>query len=90
VRGVTFHYGSSTQQKDGTVATDLVDGANIRVRGTLPSGGTGNAEATEIDFRPEGAPPLFVFQRASGPAGRRAGERRPRGRCRPGSRAARH
>jgi hypothetical protein len=52
VRGVTFHYGSSTQEKDGTVATNLVDGANIRVKGTLPSGGTGNAEAIEIDFRP--------------------------------------
>jgi hypothetical protein len=52
VRGVTFHYSGSTQQKDGAVAVDLVDGANIRVRGTLPSGGTGNVEATEIDFTP--------------------------------------
>ena len=52
VRGVTFHYSASTTQKDGTIAADLRDGADIRVRGTLPSGGTGNVEATEIDFRP--------------------------------------
>lgn len=52
VRGVTFHYGTGTQQKDGTIAVNLVDGANIRAKGTLPSGGTGNVEATEIDFQP--------------------------------------
>ena len=52
VRGVSFHYSGSTEQKDGTIAANLVDGANIRVKGTLPSGGTGNVEATEIDFKP--------------------------------------
>jgi hypothetical protein len=52
LRGVTFHYSGSTQQKDGSVAVNLVDGANVRVRGTLPTGGTGNVEATEIDFTP--------------------------------------
>jgi hypothetical protein len=52
VRGVTFHYSGGTQQKDGTVAVNLTNGANIRVRGTLSTGGTGNVEATEIDFTP--------------------------------------
>ena len=51
VRDLTFHYSSITQEKDGTIASGLTDGANIRVRGTLPVGG-GNIEATEIDFTP--------------------------------------
>ena len=51
VRDLTFHYSSITQEKDGTIATGLTDGANIRVRGTLLIGG-GNIEATEIDFTP--------------------------------------
>lgn len=51
VRELTFHYTpGSTQEKDGTIAANLVNGANVRVRGTLPAGGTGNIEATEIDF----------------------------------------
>ncbi|HET8745957.1 MAG TPA: DUF5666 domain-containing protein [Ramlibacter sp.] len=55
VRGLTFHYSTDTnvtRVDDGTIAADLVDGANIRVRGTLPVGGAGNIEATRIDFRP--------------------------------------
>jgi hypothetical protein len=51
VRGVTFHYTpGTTAEKDGTIAANLANGANVRVRGTLPSTGTGNPEATEIDF----------------------------------------
>lgn len=53
VRGVTFHYTSgATRETDGTIAANLRDGADVRVRGTLPAGGSGNVEATEIDFRP--------------------------------------
>ena len=52
VRGVTFHYTvGSTREKDGTIAANLVNGASIRARGTVPAGGTGNVEASEIDFR---------------------------------------
>lgn len=51
VRGVTFHYTpGTTEQKDGTFAADLRNGATVRVRGTLPAGG-GNVEASEVDFR---------------------------------------
>jgi hypothetical protein len=53
VRGLTFHYTPDTvREDDGTIAADLVNGATVRVRGTLPAGGTGNIEATRIDFRP--------------------------------------
>jgi hypothetical protein len=52
VRGVTFHYTPlTTEEKDGTFAADLRDGAFIRARGVLPAGGVGNVEATEVDFR---------------------------------------
>jgi hypothetical protein len=52
VRGVTFHYTpGTTEQKDGTFAADLRNGAIVRVRGTLPAGGAGNVEASEVDFR---------------------------------------
>ena len=53
VRGLTFHYTpGSVREDDGTIAVNLVDGAAVRVRGTLPVGGAGNIEATRIDFRP--------------------------------------
>ncbi|HEY0822270.1 MAG TPA: DUF5666 domain-containing protein [Ramlibacter sp.] len=53
VRGVTFHYtAGTTRETDGSIAADLRDGADVRVRGTLPASGSGNVEATEIDFRP--------------------------------------
>ena len=52
VRGLTFHYSTATRVKDGTIAVNLVNGANVRVKGTLPASGTGNVEATEIDFTP--------------------------------------
>lgn len=53
VRGVTFHYTTgTTRETDGSIAADLRDGADVRVRGTLPASGSGNVEATEIDFRP--------------------------------------
>ena len=53
VRGLTFHYTpGSVREDDGTIAANLVNGANVRVRGTLPTSGTGNIEATRIDFRP--------------------------------------
>ena len=52
VRGVTFHYTpGTTEEKDGTFAADLRNGAIVRVRGTLPAGGAGNVEASEVDFR---------------------------------------
>ncbi|RIX71254.1 hypothetical protein D3H34_32200 [Acidovorax cavernicola] len=51
VRGVTFHYTlGSIREEDGTIAANLTNGAAIRVKGRLASGGT--VEATEIDFRP--------------------------------------
>ena len=52
VRDVTFHYTpGTTEEKDGTFAADLRNGAVVRVRGTLPAGGAGNVEASEVDFR---------------------------------------
>ncbi|MEJ5991086.1 DUF5666 domain-containing protein [Ramlibacter sp. PS3R-8] len=52
VRDVTFHYTpGATEEKDGTFAADLRNGATVRVRGTLPAGGAGNVEASEVDFR---------------------------------------
>lgn len=52
VRGVTFHYTpGTTEEEDGTFAADLRNGATVRVRGTLPAGGVGNVEASEVDFR---------------------------------------
>jgi hypothetical protein len=52
VRGLTFHYTPGiTEEKDGTFAADLRNGAVVRVRGVLPAGGAGNVEATEVDFR---------------------------------------
>jgi hypothetical protein len=52
VRGVTFHYTpGTTEENDGTFAADLRNGAMVRVQGTLPAGGVGNAEALEVDFR---------------------------------------
>jgi hypothetical protein len=52
VRGVTFHYTPGTTDfRNGTVDT-LVNGANVRVRGTLPTGGAGAVQATRIDFQP--------------------------------------
>ena len=51
VRGITFHSTPGlTEEKDGTVAANLVNGATVRVRGQLT--GSGNVEASEIDFRP--------------------------------------
>lgn len=51
VRGVTFHYTpGTTEEENGTFAADLRNGALVRVQGTLPSGGVGNVEATEVDF----------------------------------------
>jgi hypothetical protein len=53
VRGVTFHYTpGSVREDDGTIAANLANGATVRVRGTLPTSGTGNIEVTRIDFRP--------------------------------------
>ncbi|GAB3757497.1 hypothetical protein GCM10028796_01730 [Ramlibacter monticola] len=53
VRGLTFHYTpGSVREDDGTIAANLVNGAAVRVRGTLPAGGAGNIEATRIDFQP--------------------------------------
>jgi hypothetical protein len=56
VRGLTFHYttgfAGATRIDDGTIAGNLRNGVDLRVRGTLPAGGSGNIEATEIDFRP--------------------------------------
>jgi len=50
VRGVTFHYTpGATEFRNGTVDT-LANGANVRVRGTLPNGGAGAIEATRIEF----------------------------------------
>lgn len=52
VRGVTFHYTpGTTEENDGTFAADLRNGAMVRVLGTLPAGGVGNVEASEVDFR---------------------------------------
>lgn len=52
VRGVTFHYTpGTTREEDGTIAADLRDGVTVRVKGTLPAGGVGNVEASEVDFR---------------------------------------
>jgi hypothetical protein len=52
VRGITFHYTpGTTEEEDGTFAADLRNGATVRVRGTLPAGGVGNVEASEVDFR---------------------------------------
>lgn len=52
VRGVTFHYTpGTTREEDGTFAADLRNGATVRVKGTLPAGGVGNVEASEVDFR---------------------------------------
>ncbi|KQT09527.1 hypothetical protein ASG30_13250 [Ramlibacter sp. Leaf400] len=51
VRGVTFHYTPGlTQEKDGTLAASLVNGATVRARGQLT--GSGTVEASEIDFQP--------------------------------------
>ncbi|GAB3649820.1 DUF5666 domain-containing protein [Ramlibacter alkalitolerans] len=51
VRGLTFHYTPGvTEFRNGTVDT-LVDGANVRVRGTLPTGGAGAIEATRLEFQ---------------------------------------
>jgi hypothetical protein len=51
VRGVTFHYTPGTTDfRNGTVDT-LANGVNLRVRGTLPTGGAGNVQATRIDFQ---------------------------------------
>lgn len=51
VRGVTFHYTpGTTEERDGTFAADLRNGATVRVRGTLRAGG-GDIEASEVDFR---------------------------------------
>lgn len=53
VGSVTFHYTPGvTREEDGTIAANLVNGATVRVKGTLPASGTGPVEATEIDFRP--------------------------------------
>jgi hypothetical protein len=52
VRGLTFHYSGATQVDDGTLPASLQDGVTLRVRGTLPAAGTGNIEASRIDFRP--------------------------------------
>jgi hypothetical protein len=52
VRGVTFHYSGATRVDDGTIATNLNNGATVRVRGTLPAVAGGPIEATRIDFRP--------------------------------------
>ena len=50
VRGVTFHYTpGATEFRNGTV-DNLVNGANVRARGTLPVGGAGAIEATRIEF----------------------------------------
>jgi len=55
VRGLSFHYTvGSTREDHGTIAADLANGANVRVRGSLPApaSGTGDIEASRIDFQP--------------------------------------
>ena len=52
VRGLTFHYSGATQVDGGSLPASLRDGLTVRVRGTLPSSGTGTIEATRIDFTP--------------------------------------
>jgi hypothetical protein len=52
VRGVTFHYSAQTRVDDGTIAVNLVNGATVRVRGSLPAVAGAPIEATRIDFRP--------------------------------------
>jgi hypothetical protein len=52
VRGLTFHYSGATQVDDGSLPASLQNGVTVRARGTLPTSGTGNIEATRIDFRP--------------------------------------
>jgi hypothetical protein len=52
VRGVTFHYSGLTRLDDGTIASNLNNGATVRVRGTLSGVAGAPIEATRIDFRP--------------------------------------
>lgn len=53
VRGITFHYTPGlTREDEGTISANLIVGATIKVEGRLSGDGSGNVEATEIDFRP--------------------------------------
>jgi hypothetical protein len=49
VRGVTFHFSTATDFRNGTAANLATANVNVRVRGTLVAG-TSTVEATRIDF----------------------------------------
>ena len=101
VRGLTFNYSGARLIQEGTYANLAMTAQPCASGGTLPNG-SGNIEATRIEFTlrhpgtsVRGAPPEIsllplTFQRAVLTGLAPSSRTHAWGRCRPGSRAARH